>query len=117
MRTRDIMAQARKDGRAAGHAAASWCYDGNTDAAWYERTLKGLEDGDPMVLDSFNVPNLSGEYADAPTPQSLAEDYGLDEQRDPDGYILDEACTEWENAASEAFWHEIERVCRLQVAA
>lgn len=31
-----------------------------------------LSDVDPAVLDSFTVPNLSGEYAGDPTPRSLA---------------------------------------------
>lgn len=112
MRTREILRQAKKDGRDAGHAAASWTYDGNTGYEFYPRILKGIEDGDPAILDAFNVPNLSGEYSGDPTPQSLAEDYGITEERDEDGSLLDEVCDVWMDAASEAFWHELERVCR-----
>lgn len=108
MRTRDVMRAARKAGREAGQAAASWAHDGNTQRSWYERTLKGIQDGDPAVLDQFNLPNLSGEYADDPTPQRLAEDIGIE----PDDERLDDACAEWENESATAFWEALERECR-----
>jgi hypothetical protein len=108
---------ARKDGKTAGVGAASWCIDGNTTTETYRTILRGIEDGDPAILDQFNTPNLSGEYAGDSTPQTLAEDYGIDETRDPDGLLLDEACTEWEEAASSAFWTELERSVRYQVEA
>ena len=111
MRTRTLMAAARKDGKAAGLAAASWCFDGNTSDETYQWFLAGWEAGDPEVLDQFNVPNLSGEWADAPTPHSLAEDYGMDD----DDERLDSVCTQWENAAADAFWAELERVARFHV--
>ncbi len=116
MRTRDILRAARKDGRDAGKAAASWCFDGNTTRETYLAFLKGAEDGDPAVLDRFNLPNLSGEYADDPTPQSLAEDYGISEDDKRAEWLIDDLCTEWENAAHTAFWDELERVARFQVA-
>ena len=115
MRTRDILRQAKRDGREAGINAASWVFDGNTPRASYARVLKGLDEGDPAVLDSINAPNLSGEWADSPTPVSLASDYGLDDKRDPDGLICEEACEAWENAASDSFWSEIEKECRRQL--
>lgn len=111
MRTRDVMRAARKEGRAAGRAAASWAYDGNTQQSWYERTLKGIQDGDPMILDQFRLPDLSGEFADSPTPQRLAEDIGIE----ADDERLDDACQEWENESATAFWEELERACRKQV--
>lgn len=116
MRTRDILRQARKDGKRTGEAAASWVFDGNTPQETYQRVLKGLDDGDPAVYDSLRTPNLSGEYADDPTPRTLAEDYDITEERDPDGFLLDKVCTAWEDAASQAFWREIERVCIYQLA-
>lgn len=116
MRTREIIRAAKRDGRAAGESAASWCFDGNTSRETYKRVLKGMEEGDPAVLDAFRVPDLSGEWSGDPTPSTLAADYDIDERRDPDGFLLDEACETWMNAASEAFWSELERVARLQVA-
>jgi hypothetical protein len=115
MRTREIMRRARKDGRTAGENAASWAFDGNTPRETYERVLRGIENGDPETLDAFRTPNLSGEDADNPTPGTLAEAYDIDERRDPDGTLLDQACTEWENAASQAFWFGVERECRRHV--
>ena len=101
-----------QDGKSAGRAAASWVFDGNSPPQAYERVLKGIQDGDPEVLDSLRTPNLSGEYADDPTPQTLAQLVGLDEQNDPEGYRLDELCTVWEDAASMEFWSQIERTCK-----
>ena len=114
MRTRDMIRAARKAGASAGKNAASWTqHDSNADAAWYESTLRGLNDGDPEVLDAFNVPNLSGEWANDPTPQTLADDYGIDADNDPDGWRLDAVCQAWEDAALLAFWSELERICRF----
>ncbi len=115
MRTREIMRRARRDGRTAGENAASWVFDGNTARETYERVLRGIENGDPEILDAFRTPSLSGEYADDPTPRTLAEAYDIDERCDPDGTLLDEACTEWEGAASQAFWFTLERECRRQL--
>ena len=116
MRTREILAQAKKDGKYAGKRAASWVFDGNTNEETYRRFLKGIEDGDPMVLDSVNEPNLSGEYAGDPTSQSLAEEYGLDQDDARYEWLSDKMCTAWEEASSNAFWWELERVCRYQLA-
>lgn len=115
MRKREILRQAKRDGAEAGKNMASWALDDNTEET-YRYILKGIEDGDPEVLDTFNTPNLSGEFAGDPTPQSLAESYGITEERDPEGYLLDSVCTLWEDAASSAFWAEIERICRFQLA-
>ena len=114
MRTRDAIAQAKRDGRAAGLNAAAWCIDGNTSDATCKAIADGLDSGDPAILDRFNVPNLSGEWADSPTPHSLASEYGIDAERRADA--LDEVCSAWENAASDAFWMELERLTKLQTA-
>jgi hypothetical protein len=111
MRTRDILRAAKRDGKAAGLARASWCFDGNTTDETYRAFLKGFLDGDPAVMDQFNPPNLSGEYADDPTPHTLAEDYGTSAED------LDGVCQAWEDAASEAFWGELERVARYHLGA
>lgn len=117
MRTREILRKAKRDGRNAGKASASWCFDGNTTDATYRAFLKGYRDGDPMVLDQFSPPNLSGEWADSPTPQTIAGDYDLDASRAEDQDRIDMACEAWENAAQDAFWAELERVARYHVEA
>lgn len=115
MRTREAIRQAKKDGAEAGKAAASWCFDGNTKDETYRIVLRQIEDGDPAL--DFNPPNLSGEYSDDPTPHSLAEEYGIDDSTERGQQILDDVCSAWEDAANEAFYFEIERVCRFHVAA
>ena len=99
-------------GANAGRAAASWVTDGNTTPATYRRILQGIEDGDPEVLDACRTPDLSGEYAGDPTPRTLADELGLE---DGDDDWLDDCCTAYEVAASQSFWDELERVCRLQL--
>ena len=100
------------EGKSAGKAMASWVFDGNTDPANYARILKGIQDGDPVVLDNLTTPNLSGEWADDPTPQTLADDLGIETDDDR----LDDLCTLWEDAAHRAFWDEIERTCKYHLS-
>lgn len=109
MRTRKILSLARGDGETAGRNAASWAFDGNTTTKTYRTVLRGIQDGDPAVLDSFHTPDLSGEWSGDPTPSTLAEDYDIadDDRRD---WLLDEVCNVWMDAASEAFWSEVERI-------
>lgn len=108
MRTREIIREAKRLGRDAGEAAASWCIDGNTTDETKAKILKGYEDGDPEVMDMFRLPDLSGEWADGPTPRSLAEDIGIEE----DDERLDDACSAWEEAVSDGFWNELIRSCK-----
>lgn len=42
--------------------------------AWAERTLRGLEDGDPAILDTIPHADLSGEWADTLTGPELYAD-------------------------------------------
>ncbi len=109
MRTREIIRASRKLGQEAGHAAATWAEINESNAA---RILQGFEDCDPKVLDAFAWPDLSGEWADSPTPQSLAEEIGID----PEDDRLDSACDAWEESSSRAFENEITRRCRLYLA-
>lgn len=112
----DIETKAAAIGREHGKNAAGWTYDGNTAGSWYSWMLKGIENGDPEVLDSLRTPDLSGEYADDYTPARLAKDLEISEESDPDGLALNDACDAYQDAASEAFWGEIERVCREHVS-
>lgn len=43
----------RDEVRLLAENAACWLLDGNTDEEAYRRVLKGIEDGDPRVLDSL----------------------------------------------------------------
>jgi hypothetical protein len=106
-----LRSMAIRDGRRAGEAAASWVFDGNTDRETYERVLKAFDEGDPVVYDWFRSPDLSGEWADSPTPQTMADEWGME----PDDERLDDLCTLWEERATETFWDEIERECKRQL--
>lgn len=83
---------AEQRGREAGKAAASWVFDGNTTDAAYRRVLRGLDIGDPEVLDQLPGPDLSGQFADTLTgPQLTAEALeaaGVDEEDDSDNLTI-----------------------------
>jgi len=111
MRTTEIIRNARNDGRRAGKAAASWAFDGNTSDETYARVLRGIDDGDPEVLDSLREPNLSGEWADDPTPRTLQDDYAVSDARWES--IGDDVCDAWECAARDTFWAAIEETGRI----
>lgn len=111
MRTRDAIRAARRDGATAGHNAATWVFDGNTDDATYARVLRGLDEGDPAVYDAYNAPDLSGQWAGGETPASLAHTYGIAEGDER----MDDVCSAWEDAAADAFWAEVERAARAHV--
>ena len=53
-----IVAAAEELGRDAGQAAASWVFDGNTPEDAYQRVLRGIDDGDPAVLDAIEPPAI-----------------------------------------------------------
>jgi hypothetical protein len=69
-RTR-VLARARWLGADAALAAASWVTMPASDAE------SVLTDVDPLVLDRYPEPNLSGEFADDLTPDLLAIEVGL----------------------------------------
>jgi hypothetical protein len=110
----EIMDEARKMGAEHGQNAASWYFDGNTTDETYRRVLKGIEEGDPEILDTFPSSPLSGEWADDPTPTTLFRDLGLDAHAEatfnPEAF--DEVCSAYEDGFYEAVSHEIERVAR-----
>jgi hypothetical protein len=69
--------------------------------------LKGIEEGDPMIMDSYTSPNLSGEWADSMTPRSLIEEV-------TQGEIMlteeeaDAVCQAYETESANGFWQELE---------
>ena len=97
--------EARELGRVAGRNAGSWAADGNTSADHIRRMLQWIEDGDPRADDCLpTYPNLSGEYADDPTPQSIARDIigAHDDWYEPiDG--ADALADAWEEGVAETF--------------
>jgi hypothetical protein len=106
-----LLSEAEKAGVEHGRAAASWYFDGNTSRETYEAVLRGLEDGDPAVLDTFPSSPLSGEWADDPTPASVLEALGVEENDD----AADDYLGAYESGFSDAVMFEIEGAARYQV--
>lgn len=90
-------------GHDAALAAASWVIMTDSDAE------SVLDDIDPGVLDQWQEPNLSGEWADDPTLDSLAEEVFGPDHTAPD-IIVHDVADAWETAASDAFQRAIQGV-------
>jgi len=88
----DLAKLAHKLGYDHGRNAGSWVFDGNTTEETYRWFLKGLEDGDPEVLDRLPTSPLSGEWADSYSLADLADDLDIDQE--DDGF--DDLCWEYE---------------------
>jgi hypothetical protein len=109
----------------AAESAASWTVDGNTSAEHVRRVIAMLEDGDPMANDYLPAcPNLSGEWADSPTPISLYEDItGFSHFQEQQvaglvyetrvGSVVDAIADAWEAGVSDTF----ERACERELRA
>jgi hypothetical protein len=115
----DPRAYAREIGAEHGRNAASWFFDGNTPRQTYARVLRGLEDGDPEVMDTIPHADLSGEWADRLTGPELVRDAlsyvgwsGDDEDTD----WFSDICDAYELAFDTAAHDEIARMARVQVA-
>jgi hypothetical protein len=96
-----------------GKAAASWVVDGSTSAVSARGLVKGIEDGDPAVLDSIREPSLSGEFADDYSEDELMADARWVPNDGTD--LRDELATQYNNEVSTAFWHEVDRLARNQI--
>jgi hypothetical protein len=107
--------EAYRLGVQAAEAAASWVLDGNTSQDHIARMVAMLEAGDPVAYDYLPAqPNLSGEWADAPTPLSLTTEI-VGDSVDPDP-IVDEIADAWEAGVFDTFQYECERILRDALA-
>lgn len=96
-----------------GKAAASWFFDGNTPSGVYPRILKGIEDGDPVVMDMLPTPRVGGENADEPTWEEIVKDEtNIEEMSDDGEQDLYEIYSAAFQSAVEA---EISRICKVQL--
>lgn len=101
---------AKRMGRERGKAAASWVFDGNTTDATYRVFLERWMNGDPALDEVVTEPAwLSGEWA-GESISELLPDLPEDEDR------ADEYMAIYEEAASNAFWREVERTARRMVS-
>jgi len=105
----DLTSQAEKLGTEAGIAAAQWVFSDRTTPRTYARYAEGIADGDPEILDSLNEPSLSGEYSGDYTSSDLIFDLGIESEEIE---YQDQLCEVWNQAASSAFWCEVERIAR-----
>jgi hypothetical protein len=109
-----------------GRNAAKWFiqdafggrYTGDSKAA-ARRVLQMLEDGDPAIWDSANVPNLSGEWADSYTESGLLRDCSHGCKVDSDivdalePEEIDDICREYQDGASWGWSSAVESSARI----
>lgn len=98
-----LAARAAELGRDAGKAAATWVFDGNTPDEAYQRVLRGIDDGDPAILDAIEPPAIGP--AAGYDQDDLARDLGLDP-------ALQDAVPAYTDAFTGSFWTEVERAAR-----
>jgi hypothetical protein len=101
-----LVAKAEELGRAAGTTAAGWVFDGNTPDEEYQRVLRGIEEGDPAVLDATEPPAIGP--AAGYDSGDLARDLGIE----PADRGLPRAVSAYADAFTDAFWQETERAAR-----
>ena len=98
------------EGKAAALAAASWVIDGNTKREHIARVVELLDDGDDIYPYLPAAPTLSGEWADDPTPLSLAREITGEEDPDPD--TIEALADAFDRAVVDHFVQECERILR-----
>ena len=96
-----LVARAAELGRDAGKTAAAWVFDGNTPGEAYQRVRRGIDEGDPAVLDAIE-PLAIGPGAGY-DQDDLARDLGME----PGDRALPRAVSAY--AFTDAFWQETER--------
>lgn len=97
-----------------GKGAASWAFDGNTTTETYKAVLKGIQDGDPAIMDRYHTPGLNGEFARGYTDQQLLADAQYVPHDGTD--MADTLITQYLDEVCDAFWAEIERMAIHQLS-
>jgi hypothetical protein len=98
--TAEDIDQAYRDGADAALSVVSWCEMSDQVAAY----LIADDDIDPALEDMLPAePNLSGEYADSPTPHSLASDITMHPWAELDASVIDALSDAWEEGR-DAVW-------------
>jgi len=105
------IARAEKLGAAAGKQAGNSYFDGNTPRETYEIVLKGIDDGDPAVLDQLPSCILTDEDA-----AEVYEDIVTDINREDSESVEENDLIEiYADAFNLAATREAERVARYQL--
>jgi hypothetical protein len=126
----EMKSVARGIGVEHGRNAAEWFiqdafggrHTGDSKAA-AARVLKMIQDGDPAIWDSANVPDLSGEWADSYTEERLLRSCafathsreGLEKELEPEE--ADELCREYQDGAAWGWSSAVESSARICSAA
>lgn len=93
-----IEARGLSDGKAAG----SWVIDGNTSEEAAASILRGIEEGDPAVLDALPLfPRVSGEWADDETWHDILEQEGCEGSDDDRQDLFDLYCLAFATGATD----------------
>jgi hypothetical protein len=108
----DPSVAARTLGREHGLAAGSWVIDGNTSDETVASILQGIEDGDPVVLDTLPSAPLSGEWAGDPTPATILAEL---EAEDLEAEVQAELLTEYEDAFRSAVTDQVTADARARL--
>lgn len=122
---RELVATARDLGEQHGKTAAAWFtqyafggrHTGDSKAAAAE-ILRQLEDGDPALWDSANVPDLAGEYADSMSVRRLAIECAAACGADHDAISPeeeDDLAHNYEDEARDAWAWAVEKAARACV--
>lgn len=101
-----MLTEARRLGADHALAVASWVVMNEDEARLV------LDDIDPAVLDTWTWPNLSGEFADDLTPDTVVRDLGID-PADPSEWCqtcTDEVCAAWQESAESTFSDALQAV-------
>lgn len=105
-----LMASSRQAGRDYGAGKASWIGDPRWTEEDWRRLLTGIEDCDPEVMDMYNEPNTSGEFADEMNGMKLQVLIGWDDNgTDPHHIVWDDIETAFVVSAQYEFWASIYR--------
>ncbi len=97
-----LMVEVQEKGAALGRARGSWVVDGNTSQATARAILKGIEDGDPAIMDIEPAP-LSGEHA-GESINELSERFEVN--------LHDSGLAQWfEEGHNAGFWLAVEEGC------
>lgn len=105
------LTEARNLGAQAARNAATWVVDGNTERETIQSMLTSLLNCD---LDLPNRPNLSGEFADSPTPITLWEEVTGSPNVAPEQYeTLEAIIYAWEEGVNETFETAVEEELRI----
>jgi hypothetical protein len=99
--------RAERLGRRAGQAAGTWAIDGNTRADTARALLRGIDAGDPAVLDTMPDPHDDDEFSQ----EGVLLDLGVH----PEGDDADRVLESYRVGFDYGYWAEVERAARAML--